>query len=95
MKDLNIGAAVALHPVKQDVQGVQVPILYTAGSKDNLTQDFKIKEMYDEVEGQPKAYANLLDGDHKEPVKKTWNPYIIGFYDCHLKNDKQGCKVIY
>ena len=37
IKDLNVGAAVALHPVKHNVEGVSIPILYTAGSTDNLT----------------------------------------------------------
>jgi hypothetical protein len=37
IKELNIGAAVSLHPVKSDKEGVNVPIMYAAGSADALT----------------------------------------------------------
>jgi hypothetical protein len=54
--------------------------------------------MYDVVKSQPKVFANLLDAKHDEPLKKgkgRWNPYLVSFFNCHLKKDKKSCRQIY
>jgi dienelactone hydrolase len=94
IKEFNIGAAVALHPVHSDEEPINLPIFYAAGSKDKTTPAKFIKQMYKAVpDKQPTAFANLLGGIHGEPyLKARWNPYIVSFFNCHLLKIDVDCK---
>lgn len=95
VEKFNIGAAVSLHPRKhKDIENPRVPILYTAGQFDFISPAKEIKKMYEKTEGVPAVYINRKWQLHRVGNVK-WHRYTGAFFDCHLKNDKEGCDVIY
>lgn len=106
VKDLSIGAAVALHPEItcplpiQPVTNPLVPILFGSGSEDYVVFPSCVKSEYDKVTGVPKAFAEVAGAAHDEPMNDPWGkrrltPYAIAMFDCHLKGDTSQCSKVY
>jgi len=92
--DLNIGAAISMHPGPLDPKPSQVPHLYLGGTKDNWTQvRANIPAVY-ELSTQPKAYANGKGLTHNSQTGK-WDKFVSAMFDCHLKGKSDSCELIY
>lgn len=85
-----------------------VPIFFGAGSHDRVTYNWDIKRSYRKTTGVSKALVDIRGASHFEPqsfcggkrrkekhTQKRHTPYVIAFFDCHLKNDENACSVIY
>lgn len=111
VEDLNIGAAVALHPQItsplpiQPITNSVVPIFFGTGSADSVVSPASVKSAYDKTVNVSKVFAEISGAVHNEPMVQPWGhgrftPYVIAMFDCHLKGihwkwDGGGCAQIY
>jgi len=102
--EYNIGAAAALHPQvrkpipKFPIQNPLIPIMFTTGSSDPLVSDSSVKDVYENVTGVSKVFADISGAGHFEPTrigKNRLNSHIVAMFDCHLKGRSSQCKKVY
>ena len=96
----NLAAAVALHPAQGgQAAKTQLPTFFATGSSDTIVPPGGVKRMYDRA-ADPKIFANLKGATHFEcqsyepPAlypKHRWTPYVVNWFDCHIKKDNAGC----
>lgn len=101
---LNIKVAVSQHTCEERTSGytmnassIHVPILFTAGSNDNLCQDGCAQTYYNQITHSPfKAMFNVEDGTHFDPTGTGAHkelPAVAYFLSCHLRNE--NCEKVY
>ena len=99
-KQNEIVASVALHPStsvdrnKTESYGVQVPILYFTGNKDDIVPASEVMNSYKEDPIYPKIYAEIKGADHFEPTgfgKNYEDPYVGLYFDCWIKGNQTAC----
>lgn len=106
VKNLSIGAAVALHPEIRSplplhpITNSQVPIFFGSGSADDIVSPSSVKSAYSQTTGVPKVFSEISGAVHDEPLNPPWGhhrhtPYVIAMFDCHLKGDKDQCSKVY
>jgi CubicO group peptidase (beta-lactamase class C family) len=96
----NAKACVGLHPwvpymSPGEASKVKLPIMYTTGSSDHLVPAVSVKGDYNKVTTS-KVYASLKGAGHTECMdpplgKGRMTPYVIAFFDCHLKKNATAC----
>jgi predicted dienelactone hydrolase len=104
VQEYNIGAAAALHPQvqkpipKYPIANPLIPIMFTTGSADPLVSDSSVKDVYEQVTGVAKVFADVSGAGHFEPTllgKNRLNGYIIAMFDCHIKAQMPQCQKVY
>jgi predicted dienelactone hydrolase len=100
----NIGVAAALHPQvrkpipKFPIANPLVPIMFTTGSSDPLVSDSSVKDVYEQVTGVAKVFADVEGAGHFEPTrtgKNRLNGHIVAMFDCHIKGQLPQCEKVY
>jgi len=100
----NVGAAAALHPQvqkpisKYPIANPLVPIMFTTGSSDPLVSDSSVKDVYEQVVGVSKVFADVEGAGHFEPTaigSNRLNSHIVAMFDCHLKGQLTQCNKVY
>jgi len=109
LEALNIAAAVAQHPaeclyipVEECSSSSLVPIMFTAGEKDDLTPHVRYK--YNETHGVQKVFAEFAGVGHTDPStahypqSDNWagpprveNHYVLDWFNCILKKNATAC----
>lgn len=106
VQDLNIRAAVALHPQisspihAQPQTNSLVPIFFGSGSEDAIVKPDSVKKAYNGTSGVAKVFSEIKGAVHDEPMNAPWGqrrhmPYVIAMFDCHLKGIKDQCAKVY
>ena len=93
---LNIGAAVALHPVWRATQP-KVPIFYGTGSSDTSVPPNHVLRAYQRtLSGVAKVFAEITGAEHGEPYDgpDRWLPYTVAFFECHLQQRAFSCEKV-
>lgn len=103
----NIAAAVVLHGQTDLFKESTplVPTFYTTGTDDDVIRPRKVKSAYSDTTGVPKAFWEVTGAVHDEPMCDcgSWvspglqrsTPYVIAFFDCHIKGQSSQCNKIY
>jgi len=94
----NIKAAVAEHPcwnpLSDGGKGLEVPILFTAGSKDTTCADECSKRMYQRAtKPQSKIFWNIEGATHNGPINTLEPPVVAAFLSCWIRNE--NCDKVY
>lgn len=85
----NIAAAVSMHPCRASGQGINVPLLMTAGSADTLCADGCAYKVFQQASG-PKAFLDAEGAPHMEPSDNKGGQHSVNnaamlWYSCYLK----------
>lgn len=75
---------------------LNVPVMFTTGSKDMANTNDSILAYFDDVNTTPRNYASLQDAYHMEPQKgMRLNAYTASFLACHVLGSREDCDLIY
>mmetsp|Transcript_31813 Transcript_31813/g.69615 ORF Transcript_31813/g.69615 Transcript_31813/m.69615 type:complete len:269 (-) Transcript_31813:277-1083(-) len=98
LKELNVGAAVAEHPAV-NVGGCPscapaVPIMFTAGEKDDVVPHGDVSKQYEAASGVPKAYVEIKGADHHDcsTGPDLQGLYVLDFLNCYIKGNATACQ---
>lgn len=111
VEQYNISAAVALHPQITSpsklfsINSPLVPVFYGTGSKDTTVDPNSVSAAYEQTWSVPKVFAEIEGAVHDEPMcdcdswvspgSQRFTPYVIAFFDCHVKGVATQCSKIY
>jgi hypothetical protein len=93
----NVSAVLASSDVPQHhYDDLDVPLMFTTGSKDMANTDNSILEYFSNVTTTPRIYASLQDAFHMEPQEgMRLNAYTASFLACHVVGRQEDCDFIY
>jgi len=94
--DLNVKAVLASSDVPSHKYSLDMPIMFTTGSKDIANKDGEIKAYFDQMNSTQKVYASLLNGFHMEVQEgRRLNLLTAQFLACHIRQSPVDCDAIY
>eukprot|EP01064_Diplonema_japonicum_P003476 TRINITY_DN12234_c0_g5_i1.p1 TRINITY_DN12234_c0_g5~~TRINITY_DN12234_c0_g5_i1.p1 ORF type:complete len:284 (+),score=47.28 TRINITY_DN12234_c0_g5_i1:47-853(+) len=107
-KDLNIKAAVSLHPCIDPFirpKEIFVPTLFTSGTNDTVCQDYQTHLLFKDLpSATPTAYVNIVGANHEEPTSNgcagnTTCPNrcdtpTADYFGCYLMNTTASCEKV-
>jgi predicted dienelactone hydrolase len=103
-KNLNLVAAVALHPAvvddsdKNESKDVKIPMLWFTGSSDDIVPPKGVWTGFEADPILPKICAEIKGATHFDPTdvgKNLEDPYVASYFDCHIKQDANACHYFY
>jgi hypothetical protein len=85
--DSNIKAGVMLHCF-MDLPTITLPTAMYTGTRDECCGGEKMWPMYNLLQSQHKAYANMMDANHIKPNFKTdWTAFVNAWFQIYLVGD--------
>lgn len=82
-----VKAGVILHSVKE-ITNITVPTAIFTGTSDSCCGENAVRPMYDNLQSEHRAYANMIGAGHTEPnFRSDWTAFVNAWFQIYIKGD--------